>query len=295
MDTGKTTLVILAAGMGSRFGGLKQIEPVGSNGEAILDFSIHDAVLAGFDKVVFIIKKDFEQQFHDTVGKRAEKKIKVEYAFQDMQTGLPDGFEIPAERAKPWGTSHALLCCRGVVDTPFGVINADDYYGQTSFKLLNESLKSAGEYDFSMVGFSLAKTLTENGTVARGVCVTEGGFLKGITERTKIRDMKYTDNGEEWIALPEDTVVSMNMWGFTPVIFDEIERGFAEFVRNTSDAVKDEYFIPIIVDELIQNKKARVSVLTTCEKWHGVTYKEDKPTVVDAIGALVERGLYVGL
>ncbi|MDD3765830.1 MAG: sugar phosphate nucleotidyltransferase [Eubacteriales bacterium] len=294
MATDKTTLVIMAAGMGSRFGGLKQIEPVGPNGETILDFSIYDAVKAGFDKVVFIIKKDFENEFKQTVGKRAESKIKVEYAFQDIND-LPKGYKTPEGRVKPWGTAHAILSCKSIIDTPFAVINADDYYGQNSFKILNDHLKATSGYNFSMVGYKLKNTLTENGTVSRGVCEIENNTLKSIVERTKIKDLKYTEDGENWIPLPQDTVVSMNMWGFTPVIFEEIEKGFIDFLNTTNDLIKSEYYIPLIVDSLIKSGKAKVDVLQTDDKWYGITYKEDKPMVVKAIKELIERGLYDGM
>jgi len=294
MDTNKTTLVVMAAGMGSRFGGLKQIEPIGPNGEVILDFSIYDAIEAGFEKVVFIIKKEFEKDFREVVGKRIEGRIEVEYVFQDINH-LPEGFSPPEGRIKPWGTGHAVLCCKDVVNTNFAVINADDFYGKTSYKLINQHLKSANGYNFCMVGFNLANTLTENGTVSRGVCEIENGVLKKITERTKIKDSKYTEDGVNWIELPENTVVSMNMWGFTPFIFEALEADFVDFMKNADDLTKKEFFLPVVVYNLIQSGKAKVDVLTTNDKWYGITYKEDKPMVERAIKDLVRKGVYIGI
>ena len=219
------TLIVMAAGMGSRFGGLKQIEPIGPNGEALLDFSVYDAKEAGFNKVVFVIKHAIEKDFKETVGKRIEKIIDVDYVYQETDK-LPEGFVCPKDREKPWGTGHAIYCCKDIVDTPFAVINADDYYGKSAFKAIYEHLKNESG-DYCMVGFRLKNTLTENGTVSRGVCNVENGYLTGITERTKIKDCKYTEDGENWTALAEDTLVSMNMWGFTPDIFEYLESGLA--------------------------------------------------------------------
>ena len=223
------TLVVMAAGMGSRFGGLKQIEPIGKNGEVLLDFSVYDAVKAGFTKVVFVIKHAIEEDFKAMVGKRIAKRVKVEYVFQETDV-LPEGYVCPADRTKPWGTAHAILCCKDVVKEPFAVVNADDYYGHSAFVKMAEFLKNDSS-DYCMVGFRLVNTLTENGYVSRGVCETENGILKSVTERTKISDCKYTeDDGETWIELSPDTVVSMNLWGFRPDIFDYISKGFKNFL-----------------------------------------------------------------
>ena len=287
------TLVVLAAGMGSRFGGLKQIEPIGRGGQALLDFSVFDAKEAGFNKVVFIIKKAIEKEFKETVGKRIEKLIDVEYAYQETDM-LPEGFVCPADREKPWGTAHAIYCCRDIVKTPFAVINADDYYGKNAYKQIYEHLKKQTE-DYCMVGFRLANTLTENGTVSRGVCEIENGKLTAITERTKILDCKYTeDDGNTWTALPADTVVSMNMWGFNPDIFDYISEGLVTFLNEKIDVPKSEYFLPFVVSDLIKSGEKDVCVSVAEDKWYGVTYKEDKDAVVKAIGEMVENGEYEG-
>ena len=249
-------LVVMAAGMGSRFGGLKQLEPIGKNGEVILDFSVYDAIEAGFDKIVFVIKKEIEEDFKRAVGERISKKAQVSYVFQEIED-LPEGFTAPEERTKPWGTGHAILCCKGVVDTPFVVVNADDYYGKTAFTKMYEYLKKqTGEY--GMIGFRLANTLTENGTVSRGICNVENGFLTDIEERTKIdADCRYTLDGENWIQMSPDTVVSMNMWGFTPDIFTYLEEGFKSFLKENLTTPKAEYFLPIIVQSLIERKEKR--------------------------------------
>ena len=287
------TLVVLAAGMGSRFGGLKQIEPIGRGGQALLDFSVFDAKEAGFNKVVFIIKKAIEKDFKETVGKRIEKLIDVEYAYQETDM-LPEGFVCPADREKPWGTAHAIYCCRDIVKTPFAVINADDYYGKNAYKQIYEHLKKQTE-DYCMVGFRLANTLTENGTVSRGVCEIENGKLTAITERTKILDCKYTeDDGNTWTALPADTVVSMNMWGFNPDIFNYISAGLVDFLKTSINVPKSEYFLPLVVSELIESNEKDVCVYVAEDKWYGVTYKEDKDAVVKAIGEMVENGEYEG-
>lgn len=287
------TLVVLAAGMGSRFGGLKQIEPIGRGGQALLDFSVYDAKAAGFNKVVFIIKKAIEKDFKETVGKRIEKLIDVEYAYQEIDM-LPEGFVCPADREKPWGTAHAIYCCRDIVKTPFAVINADDYYGKNAYKQIYDHLKKQTE-DYCMVGFRLANTLTENGTVSRGVCEIENGKLTAITERTKILDCKFTeDGGETWTALPADTVVSMNMWGFNPDIFDYISEGLVDFLKESINVPKSEYYLPLAVSKLIENNAKDVRVLVAEDKWYGVTYKEDKEAVVKAIGEMVENGEYEG-
>ncbi|MBR7163812.1 MAG: nucleotidyltransferase [Clostridia bacterium] len=293
MENNKITLAVMAAGMGSRFGGLKQIEPVGPNGEIIIDYSVYDAKKAGFDKVVFIIKKEIEKDFREVMGRRIEKMIDVDYAFQELDK-LPEGFSVPDGRTKPWGTGHAILCARDLIDTPFAVINADDYYGSYAYKTMAEHLK-AGTEDYSMVGFLLKNTLTENGTVARGVCEAENGYLKTITERTKIQDSKYTEDGENWITLPEDTIVSMNLWGFDTSIFTYLEKGFTTFCKSRLTEEKSEFFLPSVVDSLIQSNEKKVRVLSTPEKWYGVTYREDKEMVKAAMEKFVAEGKYQGI
>ncbi len=283
----KTTLVVLAAGMGSRFGGLKQMEPVSDNGSVIMDFSVFDAAKAGFNKVVFIIKKEMYEDFKNTVGSRI-KNVEVDYVFQEMDS-LPEG------RKKPWGTGHAILCCKDKVKEPFAVINADDYYGRNAYKELHDYLEVAKGKEFSMVAFDLKNTLTENGTVARGICEIENGFLKTITERTKIKDFKYTEDGENWIPLAEDSLVSMNLWGFTPEIFDILERKFTEFQKNIKDPMKDEFFLPFAVDESIKSGEATVKVFNCKDRWYGMTYREDIVSVKTAMNKMVKDGYYEGI
>ena len=268
------TLVVLAAGMGSRFGGLKQLEPIGKNGEVILDYSVSDAAKAGFTKVVFIIKKEHEQDFRETVGKRCEKIIKVEYAHQEL-TNLPEGFSVPEGRVKPWGTAHALLCAKEKVTTPFAVINADDYYGSESMQIIGKYLLD--KTTPCMVGFPLGNTLTENGTVSRGVCEVENEHLKTITEHTKL---------DKNSGIPLDTLVSMNLWGLQPDIFTEIENGISDFLGNMADPLKDEYFLPSVIDNLIETKNYKVKMLVSPDKWYGMTYKEDLSAVKNALGAI---------
>ena len=285
------TLVVMAAGMGSRFGGLKQIEPIGPNGQAIIDFSVYDAIEAGFSKVVFVIKHEIAKDFKEIIEKRIAKKVKVEYAYQEV-TKLPDGYICPADRTKPWGTAHAILCCKGIVNEPFAVINADDYYGKSAFKQMADFLMS-NENDYSMVGFRLQNTLTENGHVSRGVCEIENGILQSVTERTKIMDCKYTeDDGKSWTALDPDTVVSMNLWGFTPDIFGYIEEDFKKFLDERINEPKSEYYLPSVVSSLIERNEKQVKVLIAEDKWYGVTYKEDKEKVVSAIVAKMDSGEY---
>ena len=288
------TLVVMAAGMGSRFGGLKQIEPIGKNGEVLLDFSVYDAVKAGFTKVVFVIKHAIEEDFKAMVGKRIANRVKVEYVYQETDA-LPEGYKCPEDRTKPWGTAHAILCCKDVVKEPFAVVNADDYYGHSAFVKMAEFLKSETK-DYCMVGFRLVNTLTENGYVSRGVCESENGMLKSVTERTKISDCKYTeDDGKTWNELSPDTIVSMNLWGFMPDIFSYIEEGFKEFLDARINEAKSEYYLPSVVSSLIESGEKSVKVLVAEDKWYGVTYKEDKQNVVDAIGKMVDNGLYEGL
>ncbi len=286
------TLVIMAAGMGSRFGGLKQAEPVGKNGQAIVDYSVYDAVEAGFDKVVFIIKKSIEDDFKELVGRRIEKMVKVEYVFQENDK-LPEGYTCPAERVKPWGTGHAILCCKGVVNEPFAVINADDYYGKSCFKTIYEELKKqTGEY--AMVGFELKNTVTENGTVSRGICEVKDGWLEKVTEYTKIDcDGKfYNDNGEYEGDLDPNGLVSMNLWGFVPDIFGYLEEDFKKFLDEKIDVPKSEFFIPFEVDRLVSDGIKKVRVLASSDRWYGVTYREDKQSVVDAIAKMTAEGHY---
>ena len=287
------TLVVMAAGMGSRFGGLKQIEPIGPHGEALLDFSIYDARRAGFQKVVFIIKHEIEADFRETVGKRIEKQMDVAYVFQETDE-LPAGFVCPPDRKKPWGTGHAIYCCRDTVKTPFAVINADDYYGHAAFRQIYEHL-SRQLGDYCMVGFRLVNTLTENGAVSRGVCTVENGRLSRIVERTKIVDCRYTEDDVHWVALPPDTVVSMNMWGFTPDIFGQIEIDLSAFLRENLDKPKAEFYLPSVVSGLIERGEKQVSVLVAEDKWYGVTYHEDKDKVVAALREKIAAGEYPDL
>lgn len=298
-----TTLVIMAAGIGSRFGGgVKQLTPVGPNGEIIIDYSIHDALEAGFNKIVFIIRKDIEKDFREVIGDRIEKICDVEYVFQSLDD-LPEGFEKPADRTKPWGTGQAVRCCKGVVNEPFAVINADDYYGRSAFEELYRFLTTHHDdekYRYAMVGYQLGNTLTDNGSVARGICVTdENGYLQEIAERTKIVKTEdgaaYTeDDGKTWIPVGLKTPVSMNMWAFSPSIINElqnaVDRFFAEEVEK--NPLKSECFLPIEVDKLLKAGKATVEVLHSADKWFGVTYKEDKPFVMESIQKLKDAGVY---
>lgn len=286
------TLVVMAAGMGSRFGGLKQIEPIGPHGQAIIDFSVYDAKEAGFNKVVFIIKHEIEKEFKEIVGSRIEKMIDVEYAFQELDM-LPEGFVCPKDRQKPWGTAHAIYCARHVVDTPFAVINADDYYGKGAYKKMYDYLKEQND-DFCMVGFRLQNTLTENGTVSRGICEVEDGKLTAVTERTKILDCKFTEDDENWVELPPDCIVSMNMWGFTPDVFNYIENDLKEFFKEKINVPKVEYYLPTVVSNVINRGQKDVAVLIAEDRWYGVTYKEDKQGVVDALAEKIHNGEYEG-
>lgn len=293
----KTTLVIMAAGIGSRFGGgIKQLEPVGPNGEIIMDYSIRDALHAGFDQIVFIIRKDLERDFKEVIGNRIEKIADVSYAFQELDD-LPAGLKRPADRVKPWGTGQAVLCCKGIVTDPFLVINADDYYGKEGFVKVHDYLVSqeaSGDgYEFCMAGFILENTLSENGGVTRGVCkVDENGYLTDVTETFQVEKKGETVAGVDSLGQPvilsAQQHVSMNMWGLTPDFLDELELGFEEFLRSRKeDDFKSEYLLPAIIDTMIKTKKAKVAVLESRDKWFGVTYKEDKKTVADAIRRLV--------
>jgi dTDP-glucose pyrophosphorylase len=292
-----TTLVIMAAGIGSRFGGgIKQLEPVGPNGEIIMDYSIHDALEAGFNKVVFIIRHDLEKDFKEIIGNRIEKICKVEYAFQEIDN-LPEGFSVPEGRAKPWGTGQAILSCKDVVNEPFVIINADDYYGKEAFVKVHDYLVSNPAEDdmfkFCMAGFILKNTLSENGGVSRGVCVADAnGNLADIKETHNI--IKTADGAEsEGTAIDPNSHVSMNMWGVTPDIFPVLEKGFVDFLSALTEAdIKKEYLLPDIFDMLIKNGKASIKVLETADKWFGVTYKEDKPFVVESFKKLIADGIY---
>lgn len=298
----KPVLVIMAAGMGSRYGGLKQMDPVDSQGHIIIDFSIYDAIQAGFEKIVFIIKKANEEAFKETIGKRLEKKVQVEYVYQELDK-VPEGFAVPEGREKPFGTGHAILCCKDVIDGPFAVINADDYYGKHAYKVIYDYLvnhQDDEKYRYTMVGYALKNTLTDNGHVARGICETDrDGYLTDIQERTHIEKRKdgaaYTeDEGKTWNELAMDSTVSMNMWGFSKSILKELEKGFCEFMEKKlpENPLKGEYFLPFAVDELLKQGKASVQVLTSQDKWYGVTYREDKEMVVKAIANLKEQGMY---
>jgi len=297
----KPTLVVMAAGMGSRYGGLKQIDPVGPNGEIIIEYSIYDAVKAGFGKVVFIIKEEMLEQFKDSIGRKIEGVVETVYVFQKLDM-VPEGYNVPTERAKPWGTAHAILCSKNHVNTPFLVINADDFYGATTYKLIHDylvNLKDNKElYQYSMIGFKLENTLTENGHVARGICqVDNSGYLTEIKERTEIKKFndgaKYHEDEETWVQIPTGSTVSMNTWGLTPSIFEELEKRFPIFLEeNKNQILKAEFFLPTVVDNLIHENKAKVRVLTSEEQWYGVTYKEDREIVKAAIKNLVDKGLY---
>ena len=298
----KPVLVIMAAGMGSRYGGLKQIDPVDDQGHIIMDFSMYDARRAGFEKVVFIIKKENEADFREAVGNRIEQYMEVAYAYQDLNN-LPEGYSVPEGRVKPWGTAHAVLSSIDEVDGPFAVINADDYYGVEAFQLIYDYLSTHADdekYRYTMVGYQLKNTVTDNGHVARGVCeMNAQGELVEINERTQIEKhnggIAYTeDGGETWTELAEDTVVSMNMWGFTRSILEEIRDGFPAFLDEglEKNPMKCEYFLPSVVSDLLGEDKATVAVLTSKDKWYGVTYKEDKPVVVEAMKRMMENGTY---
>lgn len=284
------TLVVMAAGMGSRFGGLKQVAAVGPGGRAILDFSVYDAKCAGFTKVVFVIKHAIEKEFKETVGARVEKILPVEYVYQELDA-LPEGFKVPEGREKPWGTGHAILCCKDKVKTPFAVINADDFYGASAYAKISEGLEDTE--NFCMVGFKLKNTVTDNGYVSRGVCTVENGFLLDVEEHTKIDSAcRFVKEDGSLGQLSPDTIVSMNMWGFTPDIFGYLESDFNEFFAAHGTEIKSEFFLPSVVDRLIKGgiKKARVAVAE--DKWYGVTYKEDLEGVVTAIKELCDNGNY---
>ena len=296
----KPTLFLLAAGMGSRYGGLKQLDGLGPNGETIMDYSIYDAINAGFGKLVFVIRKDFEQDFRDKIISKYEGHIPCELVFQSIDD-LPEGFTCPEGRTKPWGTNHAVMMGADVIKEPFAVINCDDFYGRDSFQVMGKYLAALPEGSknvYSMVGFRVGNTLSESGTVSRGICSTDAkGLLTSVVERTKIQrldgEVKYIDDNGEWTATPDTTPVSMNFWGFTPWIFEEMEAYFHTFLRELApEEQKAECLLPVLVDRLITAGQLDVAVLHTDAVWFGVTYQEDKPTVVAAIAAMTAQGLY---
>lgn len=294
----KPTLFVLAAGMGSRYGGLKQLDGLGPNGETIMDYSIFDAIRGGFGKVVFVIRRDFEQDFREKILPKYEHKIEVELVFQSLDA-LPEDFTCPADRVKPWGTNHAVLMGKDAIKEPFAVINADDFYGRDSFAVLGKALTElAGKKnDYCMVGFRVGNTLSESGTVARGICSTnEEGYLTSVVERTQIQRIDgtvcYKDENDQWVGVDDNTPVSMNMWGFTPDYFEYSEEQFKTFLTENSGNIKAEYFIPLVVNNLINSGTARVKVLDTTSKWFGVTYAADRQGVVDKIAELVAAGEY---
>ena len=298
----KPVLVIMAAGMGSRYGGLKQIDPVDREGHIIMDFSIYDEKKAGFEKVVFIIKKENEKDFKDAVGRRIEKVMDTAYVYQELDS-IPEGFAVPEGRVKPWGTAHAILCAAGEIDSPFAVINADDYYGRSAFEKIYQYLTTHEDdekYRYTMVGYRLKNTVTDNGYVSRGVCaLNEKNELVSVTERTRIEKrgsgVAYSeDGGSSWTEIAGNTLVSMNMWGFTESILEEIRSGFPAFLKNglAENPMKCEYFLPSVVSDLLSMGKASVTVLESEDKWYGITYKEDKPAVTAAVQKLKDSGRY---
>ena len=298
----KPVLVVMAAGMGSRYGGLKQIDPVDKEGHIIMDFSIYDAVQAGFRKVVFIIKKENEADFRSAIGDRLSNQLEVSYVFQDLHN-IPEGYEVPEGRVKPWGTAHAVYSCMDEIDGPFAVINADDYYGKEAFVKLYQYMTTemdvdAPVYDICMAGFILSNTLSENGGVTRGVCTVDGdGYMQRVTETYEIRmkdgELTACDDEKKPISVNAGQHVSMNMWGLPPRFLELLEGGFAEFLDELGeDAMKKEYLLPKIIDKLLAEQKARVKVLETGDRWFGVTYKEDKQVVVDSIRELIAKGIY---
>lgn len=301
------TLIVMAAGLGSRYGGIKQIEPIGPHGATLLDYAVYDALRAGFGKVVFVVNATIEAPFRERFGTTIERHCDVAYVVQRL-TNLPPGFALPPERQKPWGTGHAVLSCRDVVGGPFAVINADDFYGHAAFETLSGYLASAEDkdsfYNYCMVGYVLGNTVTEHGHVSRGVCtVDDDGFLVHIRERTHIKRrgatseapaaVAYTEDGATWIDIPAEAAVSMNIWGFTPSLFGELERRFPIFLENNVQNIqKAEFFLPNIVGDMVRERKARVRVLASDAQWFGVTYKEDRPRVERSIRALIEQGVY---
>jgi dTDP-glucose pyrophosphorylase len=295
----KPTLLVLAAGMGSRYGSLKQIDPVGPSGETIIDYSIFDAIRAGFGKVVFIIRKSFEQDFKDIFIAKLQPHIPVEYVFQELDK-VPAGSIISPERTKPWGTAHAILMAKDIINEPFAVINGDDFYGEAAFKTMADyliSLTDEQQTQYSLVGYQVGNTMSEHGTVSRGVCLADdNGFLLSVTERTNIQyadgGIAYTDKDGSFVFLNPETLVSMNFWGFTPEYFKQTEPMFSDFVKANSDSLKAEFYIPSAIDALITNSQAKVKVLKSNARWFGVTYKEDKPVVIEKLAELIKSGIY---
>lgn len=294
----KPTLFVLAAGMGSRYGGLKQLDGLGPNGETIMDYSIFDAIRGGFGKVVFVIRKDFEKDFREKIISKYENHIPVEVVFQAVDS-LPAGFTVPADRVKPWGTNHAVMMGKEVIHEPFAVINADDFYGRDSFAVLGKALAemTGKKNDYCMVGYRVGNTLSESGTVARGVCATDaGGYLTTVVERTSIEridgKVSFKDENDKLVVIDDNTPVSMNMWGFTPDYFQYSDEMFVDFLKENINNPKSEFFIPLVVNNLINSGVVRVKVLDTTSKWFGVTYAEDRQGVVDKIQALVNAGEY---
>ena len=289
------TAIVLAAGLGSRYGGLKQLDPVGPNGEFIIDYSVYDCIRAGFDCIVFIIKEENLEVFEETIGSRIKGNVKIEYAFQNMND-LPDGFSCPVDRTKPWGTAHALRACRNIVDDKFVIFNADDFYGRESFENMYKSLETVNSGMYSMPGYTLANTLSDNGHVARGVCVTECGKIKQIREIKQIMRIdgvvKYEDNGE-WKEIDENSPVSMNFWGFTPDIFQHLEGDFVEFLKNPeTNLLKDEFYIPSVIDQGVSSGKFECKVIDTPARWMGVTYRTDKPAFEEFLNSKINSGEY---
>jgi len=292
----KPTLIVLAAGMGSRYGSLKQLDGVGPQGETIIDYAVFDAIKAGYGKIVFIIRDSFVEEFKSKISSKFQERIKVEFAFQAIDSPINGIDEFP-ERSKPWGTAHAVLVARDLVNEPFAVVNADDFYGREALKILSDFLvNQANESHFAMVGYRLDKTLSDNGSVSRGICeMNEQGVLTTVVERTQIEKIEnriYFSEGNTKLELAEDNLVSMNLWGFHPSIFDAMEKQFVDFVKNNSDNPKAEFFIPLVVNNLISNAKASVQVLPTNSQWFGVTYKEDKPLVQKAMMEMTLNGIY---
>lgn len=281
------TLVIMAAGMGSRFGGLKQAEPITEDGKAIIDFSVYDAKAAGFTKVVFIVREDMKDDFYELVGKRIEKTIKTEYVIQDT-SDLPEG------RHKPFGTAHAIYCCKDVVAEPFAIINADDYYGHNAFFEMKKHLENAGKGEFAMTAYELSNTLSPNGTVSRGVCRVTDGYLEEVKEITKINSEMECEKDGEPVKLSPDTPVSMNLWGLTPDIFDELEEEYKSFLKE-ADLLKDEFFIPTVISNMKEKGKATIKVFNNTDKWYGITYCEDLAELKEAIRGYINVGLYKGI
>ncbi len=291
------TLVILAAGLGTRYGGVKQMDKVGPSGESIIDYSIYDAIKAGFKKVVFVLNPKIEKDFKEIYEPRLKGRIKTEYVLQEL-TKIPEGIKFNSERVKPWGTAHAVMMTKDVVNEPFAVINADDFYGRDAYFVMSEFLQKVknDEAEYSMVGYLLKNTLSDHGSVSRGVCETdENGYLTDVVERTSIErkgdKVVYVEDAQE-VEVDENSIVSMNFWGFTPLFFSQLEENFIEFIKENADKLKAEFFIPLVVNNLIKNNEAKVKVLKSDAQWFGVTYKEDKPITIKQINKLIESGVY---